>query len=58
MRLDIYPGQVHAFWVFYQNLTASKKAMLDIVQGMAWLVGRPPVDESEVMNAMQMAAAG
>lgn len=39
VKLEVYPGLCHSFWVFAPSLTLSKKFVKDIVEGFAWLLG-------------------
>ncbi|KAI0812843.1 alpha/beta-hydrolase [Xylaria sp. FL0064] len=39
VKLEVYPGVCHSFWVFAPDLTVSKKFVRDIVEGFAWLLG-------------------
>ncbi|KAK8037665.1 hypothetical protein PG991_001011 [Apiospora marii] len=39
VRLEVYPGVCHSFWVFAPGLTVSKRFVRDIVVGFAWLLG-------------------
>ncbi|KAK7917794.1 alpha/beta hydrolase fold-3 domain-containing protein [Apiospora marii] len=39
VRLEVYPGVCHSFWVFAPGLTVSKRFFRDIVVGFAWLLG-------------------
>lgn len=41
-KLDMYPGLPHGFWLFFPMLKASRQLLVDMVQGMGWLVGRQP----------------
>ncbi|KAG8161965.1 hypothetical protein KVR01_007730 [Diaporthe batatas] len=38
VKLEVYPGVCHSFWVFAPNLSVSKKFVSDIVRGFAWLL--------------------
>lgn len=38
-RLDVYRGYPHGFWTMYPDLSASKRRMRDIVDGVGWLLG-------------------
>ncbi|KAF3347707.1 1-phosphatidylinositol-4,5-bisphosphate phosphodiesterase 1 [Verticillium dahliae VDG2] len=39
-RLDVYPGLPHAFDGVFPQLKASDRAKLDMLQGIAWLMGK------------------
>ncbi|KAK7972506.1 hypothetical protein PG988_006640 [Apiospora saccharicola] len=39
VRLEVYPGVCHSFWMFAPGLTVSKSFVRDIVEGFAWLLG-------------------
>ncbi|PNS20630.1 Hormone-sensitive lipase [Sphaceloma murrayae] len=39
-RLDVYPGVPHAHFSYLPNLQSSKKAIVETVQGIGWLLGR------------------
>ncbi|KAK7937727.1 uncharacterized protein PG986_014595 [Apiospora aurea] len=39
VKLAVYPGVCHSFWVFAPDLTLSKRFVSDIVKGFAWLLG-------------------
>ncbi|KAK8022523.1 hypothetical protein PG993_013290 [Apiospora rasikravindrae] len=39
VKLEMYPGVCHSFWVFAPDLTLSKRFISDIVGGFAWLLG-------------------
>lgn len=39
VKLEVYPGVCHSFWVFAPGLTVSKRFVSDIVGGFAWLLG-------------------
>ncbi|KAI8627247.1 Alpha/Beta hydrolase protein [Xylariaceae sp. FL1651] len=39
VKLEVYPGVCHSFWVFAPGLTTSKKFVRDIIEGFAWLLG-------------------
>ncbi|KAF2866569.1 Alpha/beta hydrolase fold-3, partial [Massariosphaeria phaeospora] len=39
VKLEVYPGVCHSFWVFAPRLTVSKMFVKDIVEGYAWLLG-------------------
>jgi acetyl esterase/lipase len=38
VKIDIYPGMPHSFWLFAPELEASKRCMRDIIAGFAWLL--------------------
>ncbi|KAI1148129.1 alpha/beta hydrolase fold-domain-containing protein [Nemania diffusa] len=38
VKLEVYPGVCHSFWVFAPGLTISKKFVRDIVIGFAWML--------------------
>lgn len=50
--------QIHAFWAFIPALSASTKAMIDIMRGFGWLLGVDAVDETKIVAAMETAASG
>lgn len=37
-RLDIYPGMPHIFWGAFAHLSQGKKAAVDLVEGIKWLL--------------------
>lgn len=37
-KLDLYPGMPHIFWSTFPTLTLSKKAALDFIDGIRWLL--------------------
>ncbi|KAI1425599.1 alpha/beta-hydrolase [Xylaria sp. FL1777] len=39
VKLEVYPGVCHSFWVFAPGLAVSRKFVRDIVEGFAWLLG-------------------
>ncbi|KAH8764816.1 Alpha/Beta hydrolase protein, partial [Diaporthe sp. PMI_573] len=39
VKLEVYPGVCHSFWVFAPGLTLSKRFVSDIVEGFTWLLG-------------------
>lgn len=39
-KMDVYPGQPHAFQAFIPQLTASKKAFEDLSAGLNWLLSQ------------------
>lgn len=39
VKLEVYPGVCHSFWVFAPGLSISKRFVRDIVEGFAWLLG-------------------
>lgn len=39
-RLQIYPGLPHAFWAFFPQLDASRKAVQKANDGLGWLLGK------------------
>lgn len=39
VKLEVYPGVCHSFWVFAPGLTVSKRFVSNIVEGFAWLLG-------------------
>jgi acetyl esterase/lipase len=39
VKLEVYPGVCHSFWVFARGLTISKRFVREIVEGFAWLLG-------------------
>lgn len=39
VKLEVYPGVCHSFWVFAPDLSISKRFVGDIVEGFAWLLG-------------------
>lgn len=39
VKLEVYPGVCHSFWIFAPGLTISKRFVSDIVEGFAWLLG-------------------
>ncbi|KAL9620402.1 MAG: hypothetical protein Q9160_005102 [Pyrenula sp. 1 TL-2023] len=39
VKLEVYPGVCHSFWVFAPSMTLSKRFVSDIVEGFAWLLG-------------------
>lgn len=39
VKLEVYPGVCHSFWVFAPGLTISKRFVSEIVEGFAWLLG-------------------
>jgi acetyl esterase/lipase len=38
VKLDLYPGMPHSFWLFAPEVTTSKKCLKDIVAGFAYLL--------------------
>ena len=38
-KIDFYPGCPHAHWGFYAGIDVSNKAVVDIIVGVAWLLG-------------------
>lgn len=54
-KLDIYPGVPHSFWHFFPQLTQSKKALVDIAEGFAWML-KTKVDTEKVPGAMWIPA--
>ncbi|EJD44155.1 lipase/esterase [Auricularia subglabra TFB-10046 SS5] len=55
-RLDVYPGVPHAHNFVFPNLKSSHKAHVDLVKGVAWLLGQDVGDE-EADKAVQTAIA-
>lgn len=39
VKLEVYLGVCHSFWVFAPGLMISKRFVSDIVEGFAWLLG-------------------
>ncbi|KAI0131549.1 hypothetical protein F4814DRAFT_172971 [Daldinia grandis] len=39
VKLEVYPGVCHSFWVFAPSIPISKKLVRDTVEGYAWLLG-------------------
>lgn len=39
-KLTVYPGLPHAFWAFFPQLDASRKAVGKVVEGFGWLLGK------------------
>ncbi|PSK56964.1 Carboxylesterase 1 [Elsinoe australis] len=39
-KLDVYPGVPHAHFSYLPNLQSSKKAIVETIQGIGWLLGR------------------
>lgn len=39
VKLEVYPGVCHSFWVFAPGLAISRRFVSDIVEGFAWLLG-------------------
>lgn len=39
VKLEVYPGVCHSFWVFASSLSLSKRFESDIVEEFAWLLG-------------------
>ncbi|KAJ4117526.1 hypothetical protein NW768_010889 [Fusarium equiseti] len=37
-RLDIYPGMPHTFWGSFSHLAQGKKAAVDLIDGIRWLL--------------------
>lgn len=37
-KLDVYPGMPHVFWGIFPQLAQSKKASIDLVEGIKWLL--------------------
>jgi acetyl esterase/lipase len=37
-KLDLYPGMPHIFWSTFPTLTQGKKAALDFINGIQWLL--------------------
>lgn len=57
VKLEVYPGVCHSFWVFAPGLTVSKRFVSDIVEGFAWLLGVSMDDLSQAWEtAMAMPA--
>jgi acetyl esterase/lipase len=50
-RLDLYPGLPHGFWAYFPQLSSSKKALVDSVVGMGWLLGEE-ITKSTAENYM------
>lgn len=38
-KIDFYPGCPHAHWGFFAGVDVSNKAILDLIVGIAWLLG-------------------
>ncbi|KAF2727297.1 hypothetical protein EJ04DRAFT_570511 [Polyplosphaeria fusca] len=51
VQLKAYPGVPHSFWAYFPTLNQSRTAMVDIAQGVAWLL-KTTVDEKEAADAM------
>lgn len=64
VRLEVYPGVCHSFWVFAPSLTVSKRFVRDSVEGFAWLLGvgvedlGPGWETAMAMPAIQVADDG
>ncbi|KAI0404817.1 Alpha/Beta hydrolase protein [Xylaria palmicola] len=58
VKLEIYPGVCHSFWVFAPEMTVSRKFVHDIAKGFAWLLGVVEVEglERDWETAMAMPA--
>jgi acetyl esterase/lipase len=39
VRVDVYPGVPHSFWVFAPSVEVSRECIRDMVEGFAWLLG-------------------
>ncbi|KAF4552435.1 Alpha/beta hydrolase fold-containing protein 13 [Elsinoe fawcettii] len=39
-KLDVYPGVPHAHFSFLPTLSISKRANIDVIQGIGWLLGK------------------
>ena len=52
-KLDAYPGTPHGAFSFFRDLTSSKKCMVDMAKGIAWLLGTE-VDESAAAKHMEL----
>ena len=50
-KLDVYPGVPHWHFGFFPSLQASKKAHLDAVQGVGWLLAKS-ADHEDILGAM------
>ena len=46
-RLDVYQGLPHGFWLKYTKLTATKRFLKDMVEGVGWLLGKRAKGSSE-----------
>ncbi|KAG8623271.1 hypothetical protein KVT40_008247 [Elsinoe batatas] len=44
-RLDVYPGVPHAHFSYLPNLGLSKRANIDTIKGIGWLLGKDVSDE-------------
>ena len=51
-RLEVYPGNEHAFWIGFPQLKQSRQFMTDVALGVAWLL-RKEVDPTEAEKAME-----
>ena len=50
-RLDVYPGVPHWHFGFFPSLQASKKANVDAVRAVGWLLDKSP-DHEDILGAM------
>jgi len=50
--------QVHAHWGTYTGLKASRKANLDIMKGIGYLLGKKLDDDEAIAKATEFAGAG
>lgn len=52
-RLDVYPGVPHWHFGFFPTLNASKKANIDAMHGVGWLLGMAvDCEDADVLGAM------
>jgi hypothetical protein len=54
-RLDVYPGALHGVWVSFPELAISKKAIVDSVKGLAWLLDTE-IEDAAAAEAMNVGA--
>ncbi|KAH6974636.1 Alpha/Beta hydrolase protein [Ilyonectria sp. MPI-CAGE-AT-0026] len=53
-RLDLYPGVPHSYWDVFDTLKLSRRARMDIIKGLGWLLGKEePLDE-DCLNALSL----
>ncbi|KAH8882987.1 alpha/beta-hydrolase [Thozetella sp. PMI_491] len=50
VKLEVYPGVCHSFWVFAPSMAISKRFVSDIIEGFAWLLRVP----SEVITCWKV----
>ncbi|KAL9107987.1 MAG: hypothetical protein Q9227_007202 [Pyrenula ochraceoflavens] len=53
VKLEIFRGLPHAFWMFFPQLRSTRKYMVDLAQGFAWLLGKS-VDANQIGEVLFM----